>query len=732
MLKKTLIALTLPLLLLLVVAASLCRGALGSSPPRAGSAVATVPGTGTLQKMIVENGSVSMDLDLNAFEGSGSLVARPVTLQFVIGANSFFPILVFNDLLRGPQPGSMALIPQAGANVPGYSNLPVALGASLKQLVIEKLSSDQRYDLAVRDGNTGFTFFNVEGGEYDYDANARSLSITNGRLLVSKEFANALGRPSDAGSIVGKISVGAAMQPIEIDHLVNGQPQSASMPAVGTIPGPDVIIGELLSLVQLDNGAVNNQVGISLGTDACNKGTIDVDWFALPSNDHPFIPQNFYRMSGGATNNQRFEQIGQSWGKHAFTAASSNTCNFGCNGVSGTHLGSGCSDAYGAGLNGSQFGIGSRAWVNPFTGNFPSGDTSNDHSGHIHDVTSHRILIETSDLIPAQNPGAIYFAEAEYIVPHEYTWCQSHPGQCNMYNNASYKQYSVSGGPSTFSFSPVGSTVREQPAIKAWTSATVNQVEPDPGNDGIWLMGYKVTGPDAGVWHYEYALYNQNLDRAIQSFAVPIGPGVNVTNIAFHAPPQHPGFAHDGTVGDAGYSSTPWNVTQDASSITWNTETFAQNQNANAIRFATLYNFRFDADQAPNPTTATVGYFKTGSPMGVTIQAPGGVPSPSPTPTSTATATPTATATATATSTPPPTPTATPTSTPPPSPTPTPSDTPTPTATATATATSTITPPPTPTSTPTATATATSTPRPTPTPRPAPPPRERPTPHPRP
>ena len=152
----------------------------------------------------------------------------------------------------------------------------------------------------MRDGNTGFTFFNVEGGEYDYDANAQSLSITNGRLLVSKEFANALGRPSDAGAIVGKISVGAAMQPIEIDQLVNGQPQSASMPAVGTVPGPDVIIGELLSLVQLDNGAVNNQVGLALGTDACNKGTIDVDWFALPSNDHPFIPQNLYRMSGGA------------------------------------------------------------------------------------------------------------------------------------------------------------------------------------------------------------------------------------------------------------------------------------------------------------------------------------------------------------------------------------------------------------------------------------------------
>jgi hypothetical protein len=739
MLKKTVIVLGIPLLSLLIIAASLSRSALGSSQLQAGSTVASVPATGTFQKMIVENGSVSMDLDLNAFEGSGSLVARPITLQFVIGANSFFPILVFNDQLRSAEPGSMALIPQAGINAPGYNSLPAALGASLKQLVVEKLS-DQSHELAVRDANTGFTFFNVAGGEYDYDSNARSLSFANGRLLVSKEFATALGRPSDAGATVGKISVGAAMQPIEIDQVANGQSQSVLMPAVGTVPGPDVIVGELVGLEQEDNGAVNGRVGLALGTDACNKGTENVAWIALPNNNHPFIPQNLYRMSGGVTNNQRFEQIGQSWGKHAFAAASSNTCNFGCNGVGGDHLGSGCSDFYSAGLNGSQGGIGSRAWVNPFTGSFPSGSTSNNHSQHVHDATSHRILVETADLIPAQNQGATYFAEANYIVPDEGIWCQSHPTECNMFNNASYRQHTVSGGPTDFNFSSIGPTVREHPAIMAWTGATVNQIQPAPGSDGIWFMGYKVTGPDAGVWHYEYALYNQNLDRGIQSFTVPIGAGVNVSNIGFHAPPQHPGFLNDGTVGNTGYSSVPWAVTQDATSITWNCETFAQNQNANAIRFATLYNFRFDADQAPNPTTATVGYFKTGSPMGVSIQAPGGVPSPSPSPTPTATppVTPTptpsatATATATATSTPPPTPTATPTSTPPPSPTPTPSDTPTPTPTATATATSTITPPPTPTSTPTATATATSTPRPTPTPRPAPPPRERPTPHPRP
>ena len=126
--------------------------------------------SGTLQKMIVENANVTMQLDLNGLNGSNSLVARPVTLQFSVAANSFFPILVFNDLLRGAEPGSMALIPQ---NVPA---LPARLSASLKQLVVEKLPSNQGFGLAVRDSKTQFTFFNVEGGKYDYDAAARSFS----------------------------------------------------------------------------------------------------------------------------------------------------------------------------------------------------------------------------------------------------------------------------------------------------------------------------------------------------------------------------------------------------------------------------------------------------------------------------------------------------------------------------------------------------------------------------
>src|SRR6266487_4525181 len=183
--------------------------------------------SGTVQKMIVENASVTMQVDVNGLNGSNSLVARPVTLQFSVAANSFFPIVVFNDLLRAVEPGSMALIPSRDGGIPA---LPVQLGASVKQLVVEKLPSNQSFSLAVRDSKTGFTFFNVAGGDYDYNANARSLGIAGGRLLISKQFANALGRPSDAGSDIGKISVGAAMQPIEITQVVNGKSKSEVAP----------------------------------------------------------------------------------------------------------------------------------------------------------------------------------------------------------------------------------------------------------------------------------------------------------------------------------------------------------------------------------------------------------------------------------------------------------------------------------------------------------------------
>jgi hypothetical protein len=575
--------------------------------------------TGTLKKMIVARGNVAMDLNTERLNGSAK--ESSTTFRLEAEPDSFFTVLVFNDELRGPIPSAMTI----GSK---DSLLPGRLGSSGGQLSIENLEPTEPYELAVRDPRTGFTYFYVEGHLYDYNPADQTLYVQMGRLLLSREYATELGRPNDALATVGKISITATMRPIEVTQVVDGEVTSESMPGnafPGTVPGPDVVVGDVNGLAQFGSQA-GTQVGLALGTDSCNFGAVDLNWFQLPSNDHPVIPQNLYRMSGGATNDERFEQIAQSQVKHAFTALTNNICGLGCNGVGGTRLGSGCSDPYSASLN-SGPNLGSKAWINPYTGFYPRGDSAtppNSHTGHTHLGPTHRMLTEVNDLNTSMNAGATYYAEGQYVTPHEFAWCQTNPGQCNMNNNVSYRRYNVTGTVSPFSFSPAAATVRQRAAISAWTGATLAQIQPDPANDGIGIVGYKVTNPSPGVWHYEYAIYNQNLDRGIQSFSVPIGGGSTVSNIGFKAPPQHPGSAADGTVGNAGFSIAAWAQNSTVSSVTWSSETLAQNANANAIRWGTLYNFRFDSDRAPQTVNATIGFYKTGAPITVQVQAPSG------------------------------------------------------------------------------------------------------------
>src|SRR5262249_51099730 len=137
--------------------------------------------------------------------------------------------------------------------------------------------------------------------------------------------------------------------------------------------------------------------------------------------------------------------------------------------------------------------------------------------------------------------------------------------------------------------------------------------------------------------------YNMTGYRPVGSLAVPIPYGANITNIGFPDVDCHSGEPFVGT---------DWTPTVAQNSITWACETMAQNPNANALRWGTLYNFRFDSSAPPSASKATVSFFKTGSPVTVDVMAPfksDVTPTPSPSATSTATPTPTATATATET-----------------------------------------------------------------------------------
>lgn len=589
----------------------------------------------TIEKMIVADGSIAMNINMDRLNGG----KKSSALRFDAIQDSPLTIIVTDKVLRGPLPSSMRIISQSPFE------LPVKMNASAGDLVVEVMPFGSHYELTVRDQKTGYTFFNIEGHQYEYDAENNRFVIGGGRLLLSSEYANDLGRSADAGTVVGEFSVSTSMK--TIDSLIDGKSESdylventgevmsgndafarlfnsdkSCAANAGTTPGPDVVVGDVVGLAQF-GGASGTQVGLAVGTDSCNYGTIDLNWFANPANDHPVIPQSLYRMKGGTGNSERFEQIGQGQVKHAFTALTQNLCGLGCNGVGGTRLGSGCSDPYSASLN-SGPNLGSKAWINPFTGEYPRNDSTtpnNSHGSHSHNGTSHRILTEQADLSTTLNAGATYFAEAQYVTPHEYAWCQTNPTQCNMYNNVSYRQYNVSGTTS-FTFSAAGTTQRQKPAIYAWTGASISDFRPAPGQDGVAYVAYKVTNTSAGVWHYEYAVYNQNLDRAIQSFSVPVGSGVTLSNVGFYNPPVHPASTADGTMNSAGFSNTPWTPTQAGGSMTWGTQTFAQNPNANAIRWGTMYNFRFDSNRPPTTANATVGLFKTGAPVTVQVQVP--------------------------------------------------------------------------------------------------------------
>lgn len=351
---------------------------------------------------------------------------------------------------------------------------------------------------------------------------------------------------------------------------------------------PDVITGDIVGVTRY--GPIGDITAYSIGTTSCNVGTCQANWVSTTA-EHPLIAQNLFRLKNG-----RFEQIGQSWLKHASAALQLNTCSPSCQGADGQHLGVNCSDPYGSSMNGGQSRLGPKYEVNAFTGVYPYPATDMSDTG---DAIYKRLQVHNADLDPGLNAGAVYIAEAQYIAHDDST------GN-NGANNMSYHPATLTGTPGSgvYTLALPGSTVRMKPAIEAWKAADagVQLTYADAPGDGVMVIGARTTALGGGMFHYEYAVENINADRGAGSFRIPIPPGTIVTNTGFHDVDYHSGEPLDGT---------DWMVTIGATAVTWATVDGA-NPNANALRWGTLYNFRFDANVAPAATTATIGLFKQG------------------------------------------------------------------------------------------------------------------------
>ncbi len=384
--------------------------------------------------------------------------------------------------------------------------------------------------------------------------------------------------------------------------------------------GPDAVISEADACIQYGReGPVGSgTIGLGISARTCNEGDEPLHWFGLPDTRHPLFAQNMYRLMT-VNGTARFEQLGMSWMKHADSTGQDDGCSFACTPFpDSTQLGVGCSDVYGPDQNSTACRMGPRSAIHPYTGELLSGgcDLSSDcssqwptcpsrnHVEHVHDGISHRLQVRDVDLIRSLNPSARYFGEVQGPHPHEYA-----AGNGNQNNNVSHQEFIVSGPHprGVFGFVAVGETVVGLPAINAWPGASQTMIEPAPLLDGRAFLVYTTSDLGDGLWHYEYALYNMHLDLSLGSLSIPVPGDVTISSIGFHAPLNHAPELHADN-----YTNDPWEVVTTGGAVTWSTDSFAVDPLANAVRWGTVYNFRFDADAPPQAVDATVGLFKTG------------------------------------------------------------------------------------------------------------------------
>ncbi|MFN0137483.1 MAG: dockerin type I domain-containing protein [Phycisphaerae bacterium] len=373
--------------------------------------------------------------------------------------------------------------------------------------------------------------------------------------------------------------------------------------------GPDVIVRNLTDVNYY--GAMGNVSAYAIGTDACNIGDFPALWIQ-GGTQHPVIAQNMYRLMNG-----RFEQIGQSFLKHGFQSLNSPGCGTCVQPpLGGAQLGVGCSDVYGAGYNGSQGNLGRRSTCNATTGAYSWPPPPPPPAA---DVLGQRLQVFTADINPALNPGAQYFGEAQYVTADDAQWSQDGAPARNGLNNASYQRLSFSN--TTSAPTIVGPPQLTSPAIRAWKdvdpSVSINVADyvdnslPGPGIVCRFWVAAKATDNGDGTWHYEYAVFNLNSDRAGGGFIVPVSRGVTVSNIGFHGVFSHSGEPYPNTA----TNPANWIGAPSDNSVRWVTaESYLppNGDNANALRWGTLYNFRFDADVAPRSGDVSVVLFKPG------------------------------------------------------------------------------------------------------------------------
>lgn len=419
------------------------------------------------------------------------------------------------------------------------------------------------------------------------------LSVSEADLLIAPELAALLGRADLAHTYIGvldlRLSFTSAGAP--------GAPAQAAALAVCVANFSLPVDLQLLQLANLTQGARQAGVRVALAPSATvrNLGPGDVQWYraiapSSPVGPHPYLALHFYRLAGGV-----LEQIGRADLKHTFFAT-----NEVCDCDPGQILFAGCQDVYGVSTNLDRANLGPRSEIDARTlawsslgshfDGVPIDDVRSHGGDSAHDSFEHRLVVKEPDL---QTPGARYFYEGWYMAPND----------SDLLNSMGHREVTPTLGGSTWTFPPVngiqnGSIVDVFVDPQNVLPGQATQLA-DTGGGRVQLA-VVTSAVGIGLYHYEYALMNFDVERQIRSFAVPIGFGKTVSSAGF---------------GDAnGNPLDDWTWSVQGLHVVWTAPP------GNALDWGTLYNFRMTVNAAPVPAAATLTPLDPGTPAELSVQ----------------------------------------------------------------------------------------------------------------
>ena len=428
----------------------------------------------------------------------------------------------------------------------------------------------------------------VRSAAFGWDAATDEVKLHGGDLYLTPEWARRVGRDELAGEWIGGLDVTLLLDAAADEAIVT----PGAEPRGGTL---DVLLGELYGMLSAAHEGTypNGTAGLAAATTSCNNGTVNVPWNEPMAETHPFIGLAMFRIENGV-----LEQIGRNWIKHGWFAFANDQCSLGCVGGGGTYLAVGCSDTYSAYNNASLYTLGPREEVNPHTGQWTAcgsffdatpADCERDYVPTLEEEqfnVDHRIHVADGEL---NRPGAVYRYEGVYYVA----------GDQDISNNIGWRECTMSWSGSNWSFddvNPLQLAPEPGPVVASWGDQTSHGLV--SLDDGEAWLSVAATDLGGGQWHYEYAFYNRTSARGIREFSVPVG-SASISSVGFRDLDD-----------DAGNDWT-WQIADGL--LTWSTDDWATDPSASVLEYQMLFNFRFDADAAPQPADARGSLFRPGN-----------------------------------------------------------------------------------------------------------------------